>query len=139
MKIYNKKSFAEGIFMLVLGTLNLIIDLINHTFEISGAILIIALYFLGGGLIIRSLSLKLTKEDKLDKMDERNQLIELKSKSKSFSLTQTISLLLMLAFLLMGGVSGYDRLIAVGVGLAFAYVISMFSEIFTYMYYESKN
>ena len=95
MKIYNKKSFAEGIFMLVLGTLNLIMDLINHTFEISGAILIIALYFLGGGLIIRSLSLKLTKEDKLDKMDERNQLIELKSKSKSFSLTQTISLLLM--------------------------------------------
>lgn len=139
MKIYNKKSFAEGIFMLALGMLNLIMDLINHKFEIKGVILILALYFLGGGLIIRGLSLKFTKEDKLDKMDERNQLIELKSKSKSFRLTQTISLLLMLTFLIMGKVSGYDGFIAMGVGLAFAFAISMFAEIFTYMYYESEN
>ena len=139
MKIYNKKSFAEGIFMLALGMLNLIMDLINHKFEIKGVILILALYFLGGGLIIRGLSLKFTKEDKLDKMDERNQLIELKSKSKSFRLTQTISLLLMLTFLIMGKVSGYDGFIAMGVGLAFAFTISMFAEIFTYMYYEAEN
>lgn len=139
MKIYNKNSFAKGIFMLALGTLNLIMDLINHTFEIKGAILAVILYFLGGGLIIRSLSLKFTKEDRLDKMDERNNLIELKSKSKSFSLTQTISFLLMLVFLIMGKISGYDGFIAMGVGLAFSFTISMFAEIFTYMYYESKN
>lgn len=139
MKIYNKNSFAKGIFMLALGTLNLIMDLINHTFEIKGAILAVILYFLGGGLIIRSLSLKFTKEDRLDKMDERNNLIELKSKSKSFSLTQTISFLLMLVFLVMGKISGYDGFIAMGVGLAFSFTISMFAEIFTYMYYESKN
>ena len=139
MKIYNKKSFAEGILMLALGSLTLIMDLINNTFEIKGAILTFALYFLGGGLIIRSLSLKFTKEDKLDKMDERNQLIELKSKSKAFRLTQTISFLLMLAFLIMGKISGYDGFIAMGIGLAFSFSISMFSEIFTYMYYDSKN
>lgn len=139
MKIYNKKSFAEGILMLALGSLTLIMDLINNTFEIKGAILTFALYFLGGGLIIRSLSLKFTKEDKLDKMDERNQLIELKSKSKAFRLTQTISFLLMLAFLIMGKISGYDGFIAMGIGLAFSFSISMFSEIFTYIYYESKN
>lgn len=139
MKIYNKKSFAEGIFMLALGTLNVIMELINHTFEIKGAILVIVLYFLGGGLIIRSLSLKFTKEDRLDKMDERNNLIELKSKSKSFSLTQTISFLLMLVLLVMGKISSYDGFIAMGVGLAFSFTISMFAEIFTYMYYESKN
>lgn len=125
--------------MLALGSLTLIMDLINNTFEIKGAILTFALYFLGGGLIIRSLSLKFTKEDKLDKMDERNQLIELKSKSKAFRLTQTISFLLMLAFLIMGKISGYDGFIAMGIGLAFSFSISMFSEIFTYMYYESKN
>ncbi|MGI6029344.1 MAG: hypothetical protein ACOX81_08035 [Candidatus Heteroscillospira sp.] len=139
MKIYNKRSFAEGVFMVALGTLNLIMDLINHTFEIKGAILSIALYFLGGGLIIRSLSLKCTREDKLDKMDERNQLIELKSKSKAFRFTQTISFLLMLALLVMGKISGYDGFISMGVGIAFAFSISMFTEIFTFMYYEHKN
>ena len=38
-----------------------------------------------------------------------------------------------------GKVSGYEGFIAIGVGLAFAFTISMFAEIFTYMYYESKN
>ena len=139
MKIYNKKSFAEGIFMLALGSLNLMMDLINHTLEIKGIILTAALYFFGGGLIIRSLSLRFAKEDKLDKMDERNQLIELKSKSKAFRLTQTISFLLMLTFLIIGKISGYDEFISMGVGLAFAFAVSMLSEIFSYMYYESKN
>lgn len=36
MKIYNKKSYAEGMLMLLtLGSLNLIMDLINNTFEIK--------------------------------------------------------------------------------------------------------
>ena len=139
MKIYNKKSFAEGAFMSALATFNLIMDLIDHTFEINGAVLSLALYFFGGGLIIRSFSLKFTKEDILDKMDERNQLIDLKSKSKSFRLTQIISFLLMLTFLVIGKVSGCDGFIDMGAGLAFAFAISMFVEIFTYMYYDHKN
>ena len=98
--------------MIAIGTLNLIMDLINRTFEIKGIILIIALYFLGGGIIIRSLSRKYTQEEKLDEMDERNQLIKLKSKSKAFRLTQTISFLLMLALLVMGKISGYDGFIS---------------------------
>ena len=139
MKIYNKKSFAEGIFILALGTLLLIMDCINHTFEVKGAVLIFALYLMGGGLMFRSLSRKLTKEDRLDQMDERNQLIELKSKSKSFKLTQIISFALMLVLLVIGKISGAESLIAVAVGLAFAFAISMFTELFSFMYYESKN
>lgn len=139
MKIYNKKSFVGGAFIVALGTLNLIMDLINHTFEIKGIILVVALYFFGGEMVIRSLSRKYTREDKLDEMDERNQLIKLKSQSKSFRLTQSISFLLMLALLVMGKISGYDGFISMGVGMAFAFSISMFTEIFTFMYYEHKN
>ncbi len=139
MKIYNKKSFVKGILILALGTLLCIMDFINHTFEIKGAVLVFALYFIGGGLVIRSLSQKLTKEDRLDQMDERNQLIEWKSKSKAFRLTQAISFILMLGMLVMGKVSGDEGFIAMGVGVGFAFSISMFTEIFSYMYYESKN
>ncbi len=139
MKIYNKKAFLQGIFILALGTLLLIMDCINHTFEVKGAVLIFALYFFGGGLIVRSLSRKLTKEDRLDQMDERNQLIEWKSKSKAFRLTQGISFVLMLGLLVLGKISEAESLIAIAVGLAFSFVISMFTEIFSFMYYESKN
>ena len=39
----------------------------------------------------------------------------------------------------MGKVYGYERVIAMAAGLAIAFVISMLTEVFTYMYYESKN
>ena len=139
MKIYNKKVFASGVFMVALGLLNLITSMMRQNFDINSIILIAALFVLGFGSIMRSISQRMAKEDKLEELDERNRLIALKSKSKSFRLTQIISFMLMLALLVMGKVSGYEGFIAMGVGLAFAFTISMFAEIFTYMYYESKN
>ena len=139
MKIYNKKVFASGVFMVALGLLNLITSMMRQDFDMNSIILIAALFVLGFGSIMRSISQRMAKEDKLEELDERNRLIALKSKSKSFRLTQIISFTLMLALLVMGKVSGYEGFIAMGVGLAFAFTISMFAEIFTYMYYESKN
>ena len=139
MKIYNKKVFASGVFMVALGLLNLITSMMRQDFDINSIILIAALFVLGFGSIMRSISQRMAKEDKLEELDERNRLIALKSKSKSFRLTQIISFALMLALLVMGKISGYERFIAMGVGLAFAFAISLFAEIFTFMYYESKN
>lgn len=139
MKIYNKKVFASGIFMAALGLLNLITSIMRKALDINSIILIAALFVLGFGSIMRSMSQRMTKEDKLEEMDERNRLITLKSKSKSFQLTQMISFILMLVLLVMGKVFDYEGFIAMGVGLAFAFTISMLAEIFTYMYYESKN
>ena len=45
----------------------------------------------------------------------------------------------MLTFLNMGKISGEKAFIGMGVGLAFAYTISMFAEIFTYCYYEKHT
>lgn len=139
MKIYNKKVFASGIFMAALGLLNLITSIMRKDLDINSIILIAALFVLGFGSIMRSMSQRMTKEDKLEELDERNRLITLKSKSKSFQLTQMISFILMLVLLVMGKVFDYEGFIAMGVGLAFAFTISMFAEIFTHMYYESKN
>lgn len=36
MKIYNKKVFASGVFMVVLGVLNLMQDGVNHTVDAMG-------------------------------------------------------------------------------------------------------
>ncbi len=125
--------------MIALGLLNLITSLIRQDLDVSSTILIIALFVLGFGTIMRSLSQKMAKEYKLEELDERNRLITLKSKSKSFQLTQIISFILMLILLIAGKVSNYEGFIAMGVGLAFAFTISLFAEIFIYMYYESKN
>lgn len=120
MKIYNKKAFASGVFMTGLGVLNLAMDILNGSTDLNGIILVTLLFLFGFGTIMRSLSKRLTREDKLEALDERNQLIELKSKSQSFRLTQIISFLLMLVLLVMGKISGYKNFITMGVGLAFA-------------------
>lgn len=139
MKIYHKKLFASGAFIMALGVVNLVMSIMQKDVDINTMIPVIALFAFGLSSITRSLSRKKTQEDKLDKLDERNVLIELKSKSKSFQLTQTICFVLMLIFLVIGKVSSDAGFIAMGVGLAFVFTISMLTEIFTYMYYESKN
>lgn len=139
MKIYNKKLFVFGIFSIALATLNFIMDVINKTSDVNGAILVGALYLIGFEAMLHSLSRKLSKQDKLENLDERNQLIALKSKSKAFTLSQGISFCLMLAMLLIGKVSGYEGLIFVAIGLAFTFPIMMLTELFTYMHYEDRN
>lgn len=139
MKIYNKKVFVSGIFMVALGILNLITSIRRKDADINSIILIAVLLVLGFGKIKRSLSQRMSREDKLEELDERNRLIELKSKSKSFQLTQNLSFVFMLIMLFFGKVSGYEGFIAVAVGLAFFWAISMFVELFAYWYYDSKN
>lgn len=139
MKIYSKKKFAFGVFLVVLGAANLVLDIINRMLDIKGIIIVAALLLIGAGEIMSSLSQKMTREDKLEGLDERNKLITLESKSKAFQLTQGISFCLMLAFFVMGKVSGEDLFISIGLGLGFAYTISMFTELFTYFYYEKHN
>ncbi len=139
MKIYNKKSFVTGIFMVALATVNLIADVANRSVDRNGIILACALYLLGFESIARSLSKNLAIQDKLEELDERNQFVAYKSKSKAFSLSQVISFSLMIALLVIGKVSGNESFIFMGVGLAFAYSISLMTEFFTYLYYEEKD
>lgn len=139
MKIYNKKKFVSGIFMATLGVLNIITGIFSKDFDICSVILIMALFVMGFCTMIQSVSQRIAREDKLEELDERNRLIELKSKKKSFELTQMISFLIMLILMIMGKVSADEKFIAMGVGLAVAFTISMFAEIFTFMYYEDRN
>ena len=139
MKIYNKKKFISGIFIVALGVLNVITSIFRKDFDINSVILIAALFVMGFCAMIRSVSQRMARADRLEELDERNRLVELKSKKKSFELTQMISFLIMLILVIMGKVSGDERFIAMGVGLAVAFAISMFAEIFTFMYYEDRN
>ena len=138
MKIYNKKKFGSGFICIVLGVLNFL-ACFSTGFDVSGMVITLALLFIGGGYIMRIFSRNMSREDKLDELDERNRLIDLKTKSRAFRLTQAICFGLMLLFLVMGKMSGEILLISAGVGLAFAYAVSMFTEIFTYLYYEKRN
>lgn len=138
MKAYNKKTFAFGVFSTALGVLNAVTAALRGA-DAGDIVLIACLLFFGIGTMLRGTSKRLAREDGLEELDERNRLVELKSKSAAFRLTQAVCFGLMLALLVAGKVSGTQALIAIGVGLAFALSISMLAELGAYFYCEKRN
>ena len=138
MKAYNKKTFAFGVFSTALGVLNAVTAALRGA-DTGDIVLIACLLFFGIGAMLRGTSKRLAREDRLEELDERNRLVELKSKSAAFRLTQAVCFGLMLALLVVGKVSGTQALIAIGVGLAFALSISMLAELGAYFYCEKRN
>ncbi len=137
MKIYNRKYFIYGLASLALGIAVFVTA--KRPIALKLIILAVLCAVIGVGFILRSFSRELTKADKLDELDERNQLIALKSNSKTSQITQLGSGILTVAFMGMGGCSGNKDFIAMGVGAAFCFTISLFAELFTKVYYEKHN
>lgn len=72
MKIYNKKKFADGCFFLVLGAA--LAGAMIWKREIDGKSVVLALIALviGADALVRSLSRRLSYQDKVEALDERN-------------------------------------------------------------------
>lgn len=135
MKIYNKRSFISGVVSFLLG-LALLLCCIFKEFDLKSVLLMIFMFFIGMNEIRRSISYQMSREDKIDDLDERNRLIGLKSQSKAFNVTQNICFLLQLAFMIMGAIAKEMLFIYIGLGLAFSFTISMIAEISACIYYE---
>lgn len=137
MTIYNKKYFRAGLLQILLGIVILAVSL-KVGFDLSGILILSALLILGAVLIIRSCSRKLSQQDKLNELDERNYLVALKAKSKSFKVTQISCEILMFACFILGKrIEG--ELISIGIGAAICFAISLLSEICAEIYYQHKS
>ena len=125
--------------MLALGLLNLVTALWRRDLDASAVVLVVALVLLGGGSLLRGLSPKLPREDKIEEQVERNVLVRFKTSASAFRWTRLVSFGLMLSLLIAGAVTGERLLLAVAVGLAFALTVSFFAEFFAALYHESRN
>lgn len=138
MKIYHKRNFFSGLLMCFLGTLNLIISCVKG-FEIKNSITIFFLFCIGISWVARSLSKHDTKEDLLEEKDERNQLVNLKSKAKGFRITQNFSMIVGLFFTIYGVLIKQNIIVAIGVSFLFLWTISLILEVCTFCYYEKRE
>ena len=125
--------------MAALGILNLALSLWRRDFGLSTGILVGALLLLGVSSLLRSLSPKFSREDKIEERDERNILVNWKTRTSAFRWTRLVSFGLMALLLVAGAVTGEKLLLAIAVGLAFSLTISFFAEFFSALYHESKN
>lgn len=139
MKIYNKNKFYFSIFWLLMAVSIVAMSLIQSNLDFKGIFSSLCCGILGINGLGRSLSKKMSQEDKVEELDERNQLIELKSKRKAFQLMQCILLGIGIIFAIIGGIYKSVPLGAVGVISALMWTLTLLLDWLTYVYYEMKN
>ena len=139
MKIYNKKKFYFSLLWLAMGISVMIFTLVNGDLNFNSVFRAACCYILGINGLGRSISQKKSREDKVEELDERNQLIELKSKREGFQLIQYTLLCVGFVFAILGGIYKDMILGTVGITSTIIWVFSLLIDWLTFVYYESKN
>ena len=136
MKIYSKSNFALGLGLTVVGLALLGVDLWKGV-SWKGLCLSGLCLFFGVGVILRSLSRTMSREDALQSRDERNQLVKLRSRGTSFLWAEGICFLFLLGSIVVRPVLGPP---AAGMVTAFGVMLgAMFAlELVTLLYYQRK-
>ena len=143
MKTYHKKNFATGLFFTLLGAAYILLFLVKGNIEPKSVVFCVLSLLLGPGLLLRSLDRRLSFQDRVDELDERNILVKLRTKSTAFSIVQ-YTLLGVCALCAVGAIA-YQRnpegqlvlggmLVVSGV----VWFISLLSELFCGLHYEKK-
>lgn len=138
MKIYNKKNFAYGLLITLLGVALIGMGLAEGWVWKDSVIDFLCLVF-GVALLVRSCSRSMSQTDKLAELDERNQLVLLKNRSKAFQIHRYLCLALTALFFVLAAVQGTQMFLYVGIGFAFAFSISLLVDIATFVYYECRT
>lgn len=143
MKIYHKKNFATGLFFTLLGAAYILLFLVKGNIEPKSVVFCVLSLLLGPGLLLRSLDKRLSFQDRVDELDERNILVKLRTKSTAFSIVQ-YTLLGVCALCAVGAIV-YQRdpegqlvlggmLVVSGV----VWFISLLAELLCGLHYEKK-
>ena len=140
MKIYNKKKFADGCFSLVLGAA--LAGAMIWKREIDGKSVVLALIALviGADALVRSLSRRLSYQDKVEALDERNIQVELRARSRTLSLLRG-TLMAVLILSLIGALANPEGELVYGgmmVVSGVLYTLSLFIELACSFYYEGR-
>ena len=92
MKIYHKKNFLWGLFFTLIGAAFLVLFLVRGEVRPKSVVLCVLSLLLGPGLLLRSLDRGLSYQDKIDELDERNILIQLRAQSMAFRIVHALLL-----------------------------------------------
>ena len=92
MKIYHKKNFLWGLFFTLMGAAFLVLFLVRGEVRPKSVVLCVLSLLLGPGLLLRSLDRGLSYRDKIDELDERNILIQLRAQSMAFRIVHALLL-----------------------------------------------
>ncbi|SFD25560.1 hypothetical protein [Clostridium uliginosum] len=142
-KIYNKKKFWSGIVFLFLAAISIPDTIIRfNNLDILRIIKYIILdtfcVLFGVTEVYRSLSNKCTKED-VQNDDERENLINMKSKSSAFNITFLICIAITILSIIALSVTKNIMLGGFFIGIGIVPTIMVIAEVGSYFYHDKRN
>ena len=143
-KIYNKKGFKSGVFLLLISLVSTVLFLKNlsemNTLKlVKELILMIVTYFIGATSLIRSLNEKYSKEDEIEENDERNKFNTLKSESKAFRISFNACIIFNILFVVLYIMTRIEGLLYAFIGLGLLSTFMLITIIVLSIYYNQKN
>ena len=143
MKIYHKKNFITGLFFTLMGAAFLVLFLVKGEVRPKSVVLCVLSLLIGPGLLLRSLDRGLSYQDKIDALDERNILVQLRTKSAAFSIVQHLLMgvcVLCAIAAVFNGRNPDGRLVLGGmlVVSGVMWFLSLLIELFCGLHYEKK-
>lgn len=132
MKLYDKRRFCAAILLLAFGISGLLT--LRQGFSLYTLFVSLLLFGLGVFHAILSFGIGLSRRDKLELLDERNQAISLRTAQTTLRITQLLIFPLLL--LLQWTNHPPESTWAPGAGLLFLLAISILVERIAHRYYE---
>lgn len=115
-----------------------LIALVIKGFSLKLFILAVLIFLISISSIRKSISKRLTIQDRIEELDERNQEIELKSNALSFKICQYTVIFLEVISIILYGIYKVEVLIWMIIVLAFIVFVTFTSEMLSSIHYEKR-
>ena len=138
MKIHRKKNFLWGLALLLMGLLLLAAGAWKG-FTLRSAVLAALLLFFGGGILLRSLSKDLSREDRIQERDERTLLVALRARGTAFRCAQGACFLGLAAALLGHRALGEETAALLALAFGGMWTVMAVSELIALWYHERRS
>ena len=135
MKYYDKKRAAHGWWNIGLGVLWVVVAAQEYenwfNWIVSGSLIV-------GGIwdLVRARTRRLTEEERIELTDERNQMLLLQTKSRTYDIMNVIYIICMIAFLLVAQIFHVQVMLVLSAGFSVLYGISGLVNVIVSSYYD---
>lgn len=135
MKYYDKKRAAHGWWNIGLGVLWIVVAAQEYenwfNWIVSGSLIV-------GGIwdLVRARTRRLTEEERIELTDERNQMLLLQTKSRTYDIMNAIYIICMIAFLLAAQIFHVQVMLVLSAGFSVLYGISGLVNVIVSSYYD---
>ena len=133
MKVYNKNDLIGGINRIWMSVIwiALAVGEKEKTQWICAGLLVVSSIV----LIMRAVE-KPSAGEQIAALDERNQMIDLKSKSRTYDIMNVLDVVLMMIFIVLGKHWDISAISFVGIGIGIVGVVASLAQSITYSYYN---